>query len=351
MLIISLLSSVPSLIIVVITPLWGMISYKIDSKKFFIIIGIMANFLLLVIFYFLFSPIQFIIILVIFSLFRCALEPNILAFVTQEMDMKGKAGGLLVTSRSIGLAIGTLSGGFLFQSFGIKNIFLLGALFSGFSLILVVGTKDKKTQILTESKIFNLTPYRKILKNKGILPIYVNAFFYSFGITIFGSLFSVYFIQTGGTSSLLGITYAVMFLIAMTVSTPAGIFADKKGRKPLIVFADFVCGLTTILIFFSKNPYMTAIIWAIPLHPYLIVGSTALIADKTSTKDNTIGMGLFVISQSIGRMIGPIIGGFLSDMFSIKQVIPISASFIFIGGLYSLIFIKEDKKIIHNASS
>jgi DHA1 family multidrug resistance protein-like MFS transporter len=134
-----------------------------------------------------------------------------------------------------------------------------------------------------------------------------------------------------------------MFLIAVIVSTPAGIFADKVGRKPLLLFGHFVCGLTTLLIFFIKDPLLIAALWSFPLHPYIIVGSTALIADKTTVQERGLGMGLFVISQSLGRMIGPILGGILSDIYAIKETIPISAAFLFLGGIYSLFFIRESK--------
>ena len=83
-----------------------------------------------------------------------------------------------------------------------------------------------------QAPIIYITPYKKLLKDRKILPIYISILLYSFGITIFASLYSVYFIETGGTSSLLGISNAFMFLIAVIVSTPAGIFADRVGRKP-----------------------------------------------------------------------------------------------------------------------
>ena len=67
----------------------------------------------------------------------------------------------------------------------------------------------------------------------------------------------------------------------------------------------------------------------------------ALIADYTTDKNRQVAMGLLVISQSIGRIIGPIIGGLLADITKLRGVIPVSTAVLFLSVLSAIFLIKE----------
>ena len=341
MFLITLRSSIPSLIVVFAIPLWGMLSYKIQRRKLFIMLGVIARVFCSFIFIFLKIPIQFVITISLFSIFTCVLQPNIQAFVTQGMEKKGKASGLLLTSRSIGLAMGALMGGIIFEFYGIQVNYILSFLASTLAALALLNLKETQVQNIIKSKFFDITPYKTILKDRNIIPVYITTFLFTFGISIFASLFSVYLVEIGGSKTLLGLTSSVMFIIAVIVSTPAGIIADKIGRKPLMIFGTLCCGLTTGLLYFTVNPLITAMIWAFPLHPYIQISSMALIADYTTDKNREFGMGAQIIFQSIARIIGPIIGGLLADITSIKMLIPISTAILFLGGLSAIFLIKE----------
>jgi len=340
---VSLLSSVPALITVLATPIWGMLSYRTQKRKVFIMLGLMAKTLCLIVFVFISTPLHYIITLSLFSVLICALQPNLEAFITQVSTKKGKASGLLLTSRSVGLAAGPLVGGAVFEVLGIQKNFILGALFSALALLILMRLKEEQSREVTNSKYFDLTPYRTILRDKGLTPIYLTDFLYVFGVGLFSSLFSVYFVSIGGSKTLLGLTNSAVFIIAMLISTPIGMLADRIGRKPLMVFGNLCCGLLMGVLYFTNDPLVTAAVWAIPLHPYISVASMALIADYTSDKDRAVGIGLLIISQSLARVVGPIIGGLLADSLTLKGVIPVSTLILFLGGVFVLAFIKEKR--------
>ena len=123
--------------------------------------------------------------------------------------------------------------GFIFDNFGIRTDFLLGAFFSVVSIIILLRIKEKNVHESNNLSYFNVTPYKNLLRNREIIAILVTVFLYFFGLTTFSSLFAVYFIEIGGTTTLLGISHSIMSIIVLIISTPAGIFADKRGRKDI----------------------------------------------------------------------------------------------------------------------
>ena len=340
---VSLLSAIPALIIVFLTPIWGMMADQVRSRKLFIMLGIISNTVLLLTFVFFDTPIQFIVALGFFEIFICALQPNIEAFATQLIVQKGKAAGILMTSRSIGFALGAFMGGIIFEILGMQKNFILGFLISAFSILIIINLKEEKVTETRNIKFFNLATYKSLLKDRYLLPVYVVAFLFSFGIVIFGNLFSIYFVNIGGSKSLLGITNSVIFIIAIIVSTPVGVLADRIGRKQLLIFGTLVCCLTTGLLYFTADQLITAAIWAFPLHPYISIASIAIIADHTSNQARGSGIGLLIVVQSIARMIGPPIGGYLAELITIRDLIPISTVILGIGGLVAIFFIKQEK--------
>jgi len=320
-----------------------MVSYRINLKKILIMLGMMANSLCLLSFIFLSVPVQYVTVLGIFTVFICALEPNLESFVTQAMVKRGRAGGLLLTSRSLGMAIGAMTGGIVFDKLGIQKNFILGFLFSFIAFIVLLKIKENNIDNVRSHDFFSTTPYRSLLNDRNMVPVYLTVFLFSFGIILFSSLFPVYFTGIGGSKTLLGITNSTIFIIAILVSTPAGMLADKIGRKYILIFGTLCCSLTTGVLYFISDPLITVIIWAFPLHPYISIASIALIADYTTDRNRGVGMGLLIICQSVARVVGPITGSFLADFVTLRGLIPISALILLFAGISSIIFIKEKK--------
>ena len=318
-----------------------MISYRMRSKKMLMMLGMMANALCLLSFLFLRVPLQYVAMLGVFTAFICALEPNLEAFLTQAMTKRGRAGGLLLTSRSLGMAIGAMTGGIVFDTLGIQINFALGFLFSLTAFIILSNIREDDVKGPKGLNLFSAAPYRTLLNDMNVIPVYLTVFLFSFGIIIFSSLFPIYFIGIGGSKTLLGFTNSTIFIIAILVSTPAGILADRIGRKYILVFGTLCCSMTTGILYFISDPLIIAVIWAFPLHPYISIASIALIADHTTDQNRGVGMGLLIICQSIARVLGPITGSFLADLVTLKGLIPISALVLMFAFISSIILIKE----------
>jgi len=343
--IVSLLSAVPALITVFATPFWGMISHKIQFRKMFIILGLVAKIFCFIIFILTNIPLNYIISLGFFTIFICALEPNLQSLVTQTSSKAGRASGLLLTSRSIGSSLGAIMGGILFENSSIRINFILGILFSILSIGILVKVKEKHILNREDSKLFEVASYKTIIKDKNLIPIYISNFLYFFGNVIFGTFVSIYLSEIGGSKTLIGLSNSFISIITLISSTPIGILVDKIGRKPILTFGFFCCALFNSFLYFTNDPLITAVIWGIPFHQYITISSMSLISDNTSEKNRAAGLGLLIITPSIGRVVGPILGGLLVDSLTMKGLIPVSALILTLGGLCVLLTIKEKPKI------
>lgn len=333
----------PSLMTVIATPIWGMLSDRTGMRKPFILLGLTANTICLVAFFFLSTAGQYVVALSLSSVFICSLQPSFQAYVTQGPMKKGRASGIFLTSRSVGLSLGSFIGGLSYETAGMQQNFIVGFFSSIAGILVLFGLKEENDQNHDEPRSGITASHRSLLTDRNLVSIYFIDFLYSFGITIFSVLFSVYFVQIGGSKTLLGITNSAIYVIATTISTPVGILVDKIGTRPLLIFGNMCCSLLTGVLYLTNDPLITAAIWAIPLHPYISIASMALIAEHTDSDRRAAAMGLIITSQSFARVIGALLGGLLADFMTIRGIIPVSASILFMGGLCASRFVKQGR--------
>jgi MFS family permease len=121
-----------------------------------------------------------------------------------------------------------------------------------------------------------------------------------------------------------------------------GIIADRFGRKlPMAV------GLTVSGIFSIFIPFLTTIF---PLMVFATVEAVcytaavpaeqALVADMTGGKQRGIGFGLYTLGLSIGRVLGPLIMGFLYDRIKTGPFLA-NGFILLLGTVLVLVFLRD----------
>ncbi len=113
---------------------------------------------------------------------------------------------------------------------------------------------------------------------------------------------------------MMGLLVATYGIIQLFLSPVAGRFADRYGRKRIIVMG-LIC-LTLSQLFFAFSVHF----WVLFLGRFLtgiavsllIPGAMACIIDITTEEERTKGLSLLNASISFGFVIGPGIGGFLT---------------------------------------
>ncbi|MBM3292097.1 MFS transporter [Candidatus Bathyarchaeota archaeon] len=180
-------------------------------------------------------------------------------------------------------------------------------------------------------------------RTSDILSIYVPSFFIFVGMGIVSPVLTIYAKSFGVSIFLASMAITIYSVGRLIMDFPAGLLADKIGRKPLMVAGSILLTITALLNATTDN------FWLFLFYRFVQgVGSsmwmtsrTTLLADILKPEERGRVLGYFQSFQTIGQAAGPTIGGFVASWWGIK------ANFYFLGltGLISLVltqvFIRE----------
>ncbi|MCS8586329.1 MFS transporter [Leuconostoc mesenteroides] len=117
-----------------------------------------------------------------------------------------------------------------------------------------------------------------------------------------------------------GISYAASYLVVILVSPIWGKIADQHGRKPMLLRTAAGMGIVIILLSCVTNIWQIIIL---RLCQGLFDGYTpsviALIAAETPLEERSVVISKLSTGYIIGGLMGPLIGGVLATIFSIRM--------------------------------
>lgn len=144
--------------------------------------------------------------------------------------------------------------------------------------------------------------------------------------------------------SLSNTQYSIMLLLggACTVIglIPMGKLSDAFGKKWFLVigFGVFAFALYSI----SQAPSLPfCLLWAIILgisYAAVLPAWNALLAQYVPPTQQGLGWGIFSTVEGIGVMVGPVLGGYLANLYSAQTVVFISAILFGLIGLFYILF-------------
>lgn len=158
-----------------------------------------------------------------------------------------------------------------------------------------------------------------MVKMSNPLALYIlmfNMFIAMSGIGLIIPIMPEYLGTFGVAGQALGFLIAVFSLAQFVFAPLAGDLSDKHGRKKLIIIGLIIFGLAQLAFGLSTHLWMLyAARFVSGLgSAFLIPPMMAFVADITTVEERGRGMGLLGASMSLGFMIGPAIGGFLSNI-------------------------------------
>ncbi|HRP94538.1 MAG: MFS transporter [Ignavibacteriaceae bacterium] len=150
--------------------------------------------------------------------------------------------------------------------------------------------------------------------------------------------------ELGIDEAAIGIAIAIYSFIQFLFNPILGKISDKHGRKPVIVVCLLLNALGYIVFSFTHSYIML-------LASRIIAGvggssigvAQAYIADVTTRKDRSKGMGLIGAAFGLGFVFGPLMGGLLSPLgYAVTGYV--AAGFSFMAFLSTIFFLPESLK-------
>jgi MFS family permease len=157
--------------------------------------------------------------------------------------------------------------------------------------------------------------------------LFISVFATMLGLGIVSPLLPIYAENLGATGIWLGIIFSA-FALSRSIFMPIiGRISDRRGRKWIILTGMLSYAVLSLTYIIADSVYsLTAIRLMHGLASAMVVPiAMAYIADLSEKGKEGSHMGNFSISMFLGMGMGPLLGGFLNDMFGINSVFYVMA--------------------------
>ena len=161
------------------------------------------------------------------------------------------------------------------------------------------------------------------------------------------SMFSLYLGEVlGAPRSQIGLIYMVGSLVGLLCGPLLGKASDRYGRKPVILGSMASFALIFVLYFKVQGYVAVYGIQVLEGAAWVAIGAaiTAYIADIITEDKRGWAMGVYQQTISVGWMIGPAFGGFLSEVIGFRTIFLVGAILETIGFVLVLFLVKESRR-------
>lgn len=140
-----------------------------------------------------------------------------------------------------------------------------------------------------------------------------------------------------------GIVYSGTFIVSAVVSPWWGKLADKKGRKPMILRAGIGMSVVIACMGLVQNVWQLLLLRMLQgVFAGFISNSNALVATETPKTNSGQALGTIASAITAGTLLGPLVGGALTSIFSYRITFMITGSLLLLCSILVLFFVHED---------
>jgi len=328
-------------------PIWGGLSDRFGRKPI-LLIGILGYVITMVWFGLANTLWMLFAARILSGILSSATAPTTMAYIgdSSPEDERGGGMGMLGAAGGVGTIVGPALGGFLATT-SLSTPFFIAAGLALLSLILAiiflpeshpVGERSQKQEAIIDLRAW----WGAILSPIGTL--FILTFISTCGLMIFANVFGLYALEKFGFGPE---DVGVMMMVLGLVSALAqGLLAGpitKKWGDGVVIKVGFLGTALSYGLMLLANSYATILLTTafFALMVALQVPALTALTSRRATVQQGIAMGLSNSFVSLGRIVGPILGGVVLDI-NLNLPYLSGAGFMLIGFLVSLQWVNPE---------
>jgi len=345
MFMVGLLSVVFNLTSTVFQYPFGWLSDSTGNRKGFIAFGVASIGVFYTAMAFVGSTTGVLLLRTLQGVFGSAMTPAHSALISELSTRTGSIFGLFNSIENAGYMVGNFLGSFIVSYLGIRSLFIISGtlLFVSMGVVLLIRERPRKKRSLLGMILVQegRESWRATVKGSAFKRLmhgplglfYVTVFLVMVASGQFYSVSSVYFKETFGGWSV-GVIFGIESLAAALTGYFLGRLIDRHGAKRFYLLAIAGYALAFLLYAVVRNvwlvfgvAFISGVKWVLTLN-----SASAYVAEKVKAGERAQGMGLLNAMMSLGWVVGPLLGGYLSGIsFTLNfasTLVPVGLAFL-----------------------
>ena len=329
---IALLNVIPSILSLILSRYFGILA-DLTRKKPFIVFRLFLILATYMAFSFFLAGgiINFQILVPLFAVLGIAGAIGggaLLAAVTTSLEKikTGQAAGTYLSFNSIGWAIGSFLSGYMADTIGMKNIFMVSSLLVFVSIIVVIfGYQEngEKKNIISRDVFLEAFKLAWSLRFKGnkrkfslliILTIILNI-----GTSLFFLAFIIKFYIMLGTKTLYGIISGIGGTASMIAPYLVGRISDKTNKETILVSGIAIRSMFMLYLSIFWDKVTAIIFWILPIWSLISVSTISLVTDYTKEGYESESQSIYNVVAGASSTIGNILSGIIATIINLRQ--------------------------------
>lgn len=309
----------PSFVTMAAVNLWGAFSDRSRARKPFMVVGFLGYAYTFVLYSFVTTSLQFLVIGVLGAMLSSASLPAGTAHLTTGTKSKGERMGYFISVQSAGWFAGALLSGLLYDAIGMFTLYRIAAI----SCVLATGIAIVFVQDLPVEEVSQemKTSFLTLVRKPGIARLSLLVALSQIGIGAVSFMHAIIIIdELGGSALYVGLANSFATLIAVVVTGYIGKVVDRRGPVMILVLAMLSYTVFGFAFALVRDSIAATIMWALPIYPLASTAAFALASMISSEDERGRAMSLISGAQNAGAAIGPVVGGlFAQFVFGIVQ--------------------------------